>query len=190
VFLCSLKKLGSSFEKSSGQHFPYLQETWDPKWPKTNISLNGLEKLNSRYSFVDYYFSLADDVKDLFLEGRLAAIHVTHMGLCLHDFTLSPCKFKLACLSGRGCPEYAFDPSDTKQRTNLVQLVGRTKTALTQATAKAKTTDPALAESWVEDAQSTIVNAERVLSSVPAGENSLVRPFVGQPTKFQAIGNA
>ncbi len=140
--------------------------------------------------FVDYYFSLADDVKDLFLEGRLAAIHVTHMGLCLHDFTLSPCKFKLACLSGRGCPEYAFDPSDTKQRTNLVQLVGRTKTALTQATAKAKTTDPALAESWVEDAQSTIVNAERVLSSAPAGENSLVRPFVGQPTKFQAIGKA
>lgn len=140
--------------------------------------------------FVDYYFSLADDVKDLFLEGRLAAIHVTHMGLCLHDFTLSPCKFKLACLSGRGCPEYAFDPSDTKQRTNLVQLVGRTKTALTQATAKAKTTDPALAQSWVEDAQSTIVNAERVLSSAPTGENSLVRPFVGQPTKFQAIGKA
>jgi hypothetical protein len=138
--------------------------------------------------FVDYYFSLADDVKDHFLEGRLAAIHVTHMGLCLHDFTLSPCKFKLACLSGRGCPEYAFDPSDTKQRTNLVQLVGRTKTALTQATAKAKTTDPALAQSWVEDAQSTIVNAERVLSSAPAGKNSLARPFVGQPTKFQAIG--
>ncbi len=140
--------------------------------------------------FVDYYFSLADDVKDLFLEGRLAAIHVTHMGLCLHDFTLSPCKFKLACLSGTGCPEYVFDPSDTKQRTTLVQLVGRTKTALAQAKAKAKTSDPALAESWVQDAQSTIDNAERVLSSAPVGENSLVRPFVGQPTKFQAIGKA
>jgi hypothetical protein len=62
VFLCSLKKLGSSFEKSSGQHFPYLQETWDPKWPKTNISLNGLEKLNSRYSFVDFY-STADRIR-------------------------------------------------------------------------------------------------------------------------------
>jgi hypothetical protein len=140
--------------------------------------------------FVDYYFSLADDVKDLFLEGRLAAIHVTHMGLCLHDFTLSPCKYKLACLSGRGCPEYVFDPSDTKQRTTLVQLVGRTKTALDQAQAKAKTSDPALAESWVQDAQSTIDNAERVLSSVPAGGNSLMRPFVEQPTKFQPIGNA
>jgi hypothetical protein len=149
-----------------------------------------LESGELRGPFVEYYFSLADDVKDLFLEGRLAAIHVTHMGLCLHDFTLSPCKFKLACLSGRGCPEYAFDPSDTKQRTNLVQLVGRTKTALTQATAKAKTTDPALAKSWVEDAQSTIANAERVLSSAPAGENLLVRPFVGQLTKFQAIGKA
>src|SRR5260370_30969318 len=112
------------------------------------------------------------------------------MGLCLHDFTLSPCKFKLACLSGTGCPEYVFDPSDTKQRTTLVQLVGRTKTALAQAKAKAKTSDPALAESWVQDAQSTIDNPERVLTSAPAGGTSRVRPFLGQPTKFQQLGQS
>jgi hypothetical protein len=143
-----------------------------------------------RGPFVDYYFSLADDVKDLFLEGRLAAIHVTHMGLCLHDFTLSPCKFKLACLSGKGCAEYVFDPSDTKQRTNLVQLVGRTKTALAQATARAVTSNPALAESWVQDAQSTIDNAERILSRAHAEKDSLVLPFVEQPTKYQAMGKS
>jgi hypothetical protein len=138
--------------------------------------------------FIDYYFSLADDVKDLFLEGRLAAIHVTHMGLCLHDFTLSPCPNKLACLSGKGCPEYVFDPSDPKQRTNLVQLVGRTKTALDQARAKAKTPGPHLAESWVQDAQSTIDNAEKILSSVTTDGTSALRPFVGQRTKFIPIG--
>jgi hypothetical protein len=137
--------------------------------------------------FIDYYFSLADDVKDLFLEGRLAAIHVTHMGLCLHDFSLAPCPNKLACLSGNGCPEYVFDPSDSSQRANLVQLVGRTKTALDQAKAKIETPGLHLAESWVQDAQTTVDNAERILSNVTTNGTSMVRPFVRQRTKFIPI---
>jgi excisionase family DNA binding protein len=140
--------------------------------------------------FVDFYFSLADDVKDFFLEGRLAAIHVTHMGLCLHDFTLWPCPKKLACLSGQGCPDYVFDPSDPKQRINLVQLSRRTSTALEQAEAKAKSAGLHYAQSWVEDARNTRDNIERILSSAPVESTSLVRPFAGQPTKFEPIGRS
>jgi hypothetical protein len=155
------------------------------EWVRHKIESNELQG-----PFIDYYFSLADEVKDLFLEGRLAAIHVTHMGLCLHDFTLAPCPNKLACLSGNGCPEYVFDPSDSSQRANLVQLVGRTKTALDQAKAKVETPGLHLAESWVQDAQTTVDNAERILSNVTTNGTSMVRPFVGQRTKFIPISRA
>ena len=138
--------------------------------------------------FVDYYFSLADDLKDFFLDGRLGAIHVTHLGLCLHEFSVRPCPKKLACLSGKGCPEYVFDSSDAKQRTNLVQLMRRTTSALEQAEAKANTPGPHFAESWVEDLRNTRDNVEKTLSSAPTGGTTLVRPFVDQPTKFQPLG--
>jgi integrase len=140
--------------------------------------------------FVDYYFSLADDIKESFLEGRLTAIHVTHMGLCVHDFTLCPCPYKLACLSGKGCHEYVFDSSDAAQRANLVQLTSRTSMALEQAEAKAATEGLHSAQSWVTEARETLSNVERILSSEPAGETSLLRPFVREATKFRPISQA
>lgn len=140
--------------------------------------------------FVDYYFSLADDVRDFFLEGRLVAVHVTHMGLCLHEFTVRPCPKKLACLSGKGCPEYVFDSSDAKQRASLVQIIGRTSSALEQAEAKADTPGMHFAASWVEDLRNTRGNAEKILSSAPVEGTSLVRPFAGHPTKFRPIGES
>jgi len=161
--------------------FTYIHMTSTERieWVKHKLESDELQG-----PFIDYYFSLADDVKDFFLEGRLAAVHVTHMGLCLHDFTLAPCPNKLACLSGNGCPEYVFDPSDSIQRTNLVQLVGRTKTVLDQAKAKSETPGLHLAASWVQDAKSTIENAEKILSSIPKSNSSITRPFVGQRPKF------
>jgi hypothetical protein len=39
-----------------------------------------------RGQIADMYFSLKEDVRDLFLEGQLQAVHVTPLGLCVHDF--------------------------------------------------------------------------------------------------------
>lgn len=54
VFLCCLNKLAKSPSESMGGYFPYFQETWHPTWPSTSISLNRVEKLGSRISWVDF----------------------------------------------------------------------------------------------------------------------------------------
>ncbi len=39
----------------------------------------------------EMYFSLREDVRNVFLEGQLQAVHVTPLGLWVHDFKLTPC---------------------------------------------------------------------------------------------------
>jgi hypothetical protein len=46
----------------------------------------------------DMYFSLKDDVRDVLLEDQLQAVHVTPLGLCVHDFKVTPCPKFLNCV--------------------------------------------------------------------------------------------
>jgi hypothetical protein len=45
-----------------------------------------LESGRTKGRIADLYFNLQDDVRDAFLEGQLHAVHVTPLGLCVHDF--------------------------------------------------------------------------------------------------------
>jgi len=49
----------------------------------------------------EMYFSLKEDVRDVFLENQLQAVHVTPLGLCVHDFKVTPCPKFLNCESRR-----------------------------------------------------------------------------------------
>ncbi|MEX2571761.1 MAG: hypothetical protein WD737_10730 [Gemmatimonadota bacterium] len=62
--------------------------------------------------FAKVYFALHEDVRDIWLEDQLQAVHVTPLGLCIHDFTISPCPHALNCL--RGCSDYVYDSKDQK----------------------------------------------------------------------------
>jgi hypothetical protein len=37
----------------------------------------------------DMYFNLKENVRDIFLEGQLQAVHVTPLGLCVHDSAMA-----------------------------------------------------------------------------------------------------
>lgn len=74
------------------------------------------------------YFSLASDERDIFLETTVQAIHVTHLGFCVHDFNASPCPGAMNCV--KRCGSYLFDASDALQRQRLVDLQHRNERAL------------------------------------------------------------
>jgi hypothetical protein len=46
----------------------------------------------------EMYFSLKENVRDVFLENQLQAVHVTPLGLCVHDFKVMPCPKFLNCV--------------------------------------------------------------------------------------------
>ena len=79
-----------------------------------------LESGRTRGRVADMYFNLQDDVRDVFLEGQLQAVHVTPLGLCVHDFKVSPCPKLLNCV--KDCDDYLFDTANAAHRQNLVQF--------------------------------------------------------------------
>jgi hypothetical protein len=73
----------------------------------------------------DMYFNLKEDVRDIFLEGQLQADHVTPLGLCVHDFKVTPCPKFLNCV--KDCEDYVLDAANKGHINNLVQLQPRTE---------------------------------------------------------------
>ena len=84
-----------------------------------------LESGRTKGRVAEMYFNLHDDVRDAFLDGQLQAVHVTPLGLCVHDFKVSPCPKMLNCV--KDCDDYLFDTANDVHRQNLVQLRARTK---------------------------------------------------------------
>jgi len=131
------------------------------------------------------YFNLQDDVRDVFLEGQLQAVHVTPLGLCVHDFKVSPCPKLLNCV--KDCDDYLFDTANAAHRQNLVQLQERTKLTLEQAEAEKARCGVDLSENWIADAKATLAGVERILSARPGGGASIVRPHAGKASRFQSL---
>src|SRR5690606_13903064 len=113
--------------------------------------------------FAKVYFALHDDVRDIWLENQLQAVHVIPLGLCVHDFTISPCPHALNCL--RGCSDYVYDPADRRAHIQLVQLRGRTEQTLQQAKAQAARHGDDLAAQWVEDQENMLRNIDEILET-------------------------
>jgi hypothetical protein len=142
-----------------------------------------LESGRTKGRVADLYFNLQDDVRDAFLEGQLQAVHVTPIGLCVHDFKVSPCPKLLNCV--KDCDDYLFDTSNESHRQNLVQLRERTKLTLEQAEAQKVRRGIDLSENWIADAKATLAGVERILCAVPSGEVAVLRPHAGKGSHFE-----
>lgn len=142
-----------------------------------------LESGRTKGRVADFYFSLQDDVRDVFLEGQLQAVHVTPLGLCVHDFKVSPCPKLLNCV--KDCDDYLFDTANESHRQNLVQLRARTMLTLEQAQEQKARGGIDVSESWIADAKATLAGVEKILAAVPTGEAAIVRPHAGKGSRFE-----
>lgn len=133
----------------------------------------------------EMFFSLKDDVRDTFLEGQLQAVQITGLGLCVHNFNVTPCPKLLNCV--KDCEDYLLDTANQGHINNLVQLQSRTELILDQALQQRAKGDEDLSESWVADHEATLSGVKRILSAAsitsitPTG---FVRPFKGKGSKF------
>ncbi len=129
------------------------------------------------------FVQLADGERDEWLDGHVSALHVTPLGYCVHDFSVTPCPRALNCL--KECPDYLHDPNDAGQRTQLVQLQRRTSAALESM--QPEVAAGRIAPSWVDEHERTLRNVERILATPAAPDGAYVRPFADAPTVFQPL---
>lgn len=130
------------------------------------------------------YVQLADDVRDDWLEAQVQAMHVTPLGLCVHDFAATPCPKALNCL--RDCKDYLFDPSDGTKRQQLVQLQRRTTEVLDRMAPAIEA--GRVAPGWVEEHQATLRGLDAVLAVPETGQAGHVRVFPEGIRRHQPLG--
>jgi hypothetical protein len=135
----------------------------------------------------EMYFSLVDDVRDVFLEDQLQAVHVTTLGLCIHDFKISPCPKALNCV--KFCRDFLHDTTDAGQRQQLIQLEARVGLVLDQAQRQQAVGEDDLAESWVAEAEETRAGIRAILATAPQPGAPLIQPFSDRPSRFEPLEN-
>ena len=142
-----------------------------------------------RGQIAQFYVTLADDVRDVWLDGQLPSVHVTPLGICVHDYSGAPCPRFLNCLTGEGCEWYLHDASDTDQVQTLVQLKRRTETTL--ECAQRDIDAGRVATAWVVEQRTTLGNLNRILAQPAPDIRGLVRPFENGADRFRpfAQGN-
>lgn len=127
------------------------------------------------------YVQLADDVRDEWLEGQVQAMHVTPLGLCIHDFTATPCPKALNCL--KDCKDYLFDPADGTKRQQLVQLQRRTTEVLERMAPEIEA--GRIASGWIEEHRATLRGIDAVLAIPAAEHDGHVRVFPNSTSRHQ-----
>lgn len=128
----------------------------------------------------EFYHSLAPEDREEYLDGRIQAVHYTPFGVCLHDYSVSPCEFQMACL--RGCPDFLRVKGDQKQQELLIQIEGRTE-EVSASSIKLVEAGNDLAKAWVDHCEGMLagIRAARAVDEDPAVEDgSIVRPFGDQ----------
>lgn len=129
------------------------------------------------------YFRLAEDVRDEWLADQVQAMHVTPLGLCVHDFSATPCPKALNCVND--CEHYLFDPKDDGQRTQLVQLQRRTKDVLDRTRPLVEAGQ--VAPSWVEYHERTLTNVNHILDTADRAPEGMLRPFPNGTNRFAPL---
>lgn len=127
------------------------------------------------------YVQLADDVRDEWLESQVQAMHVTPLGLCIHDFTATPCPKALNCL--KDCKDYLFDPTDGAKKQHLVQLQRRTTEVLERMAPEIEA--GRIASGWIEEHRATLRGIDAVLALPQAEHNGHVRVFPKSTSRHQ-----
>lgn len=131
------------------------------------------------------YFQLAADERDVFLENVVQAIHVTHLGFCVHDFNAAPCPKALNCV--KGCGSYLHDTADKQQRNALLKLKVVNSHALNDAKRAMKESQGVLVKEWVADLKATNDGIDQILATVPSDGTTVVAPFEGKPSRFEPL---
>jgi hypothetical protein len=131
------------------------------------------------------YFSLKSDVRDVFLEGQLQAVHVTSLGLCVHNFNEGTCRYALNCV--KECGDYLLDTANKNHIGNLVQLEIRTKLTLDQAKQELAKGEGDCSEQWVSDQEQTLAGTRSILQAAREAEGSTIQPFKGKRSKFRKL---
>jgi hypothetical protein len=131
----------------------------------------------------EMYFSLKEDVRDVFLENQLQAVHVTPLGLCVHDFKVTPCPKFLNCV--KDCQDYVLDTANKGHISNLVQLHKRTELILDQARQQKTRGEEDLSENWIAEAEATLSGVQRILFAASTDPPGTVRPFKNMGSKFE-----
>ena len=142
-----------------------------------------LKRGGLRGPVVDMYFSLYGDVREAFINGQLQAVHVTPLGLCIHDFKVSPCPKFLNCVND--CEDYVLDTSNQNHINGLVLLQVRTKETLDQALQQRAAGGDEHTENWIAAGEATLRGVDRILQSANASNGNLVRPFEGKRSHFK-----
>jgi hypothetical protein len=138
-----------------------------------------------RGQIAQFYVTLADDVRDVWLDGQLPSVHVTPLGICVHDYSGAPCPRFLNCLTGEGCEWYLHDTSDAAQVQTLVQLKRRTETTL--ECAQRDIDAGRVATAWVAEQRTTLRNLNRILTQSAPETGGLVRPFKNGADRFRPV---
>jgi len=116
----------------------------------------------------DVYHALPIVERDEFLNGQIQAVHMTPLGICVHDFAIEPCPYHLNCL--RGCRHYLRTKGDERERANLVRVQEITVHALAQAREQASSERPALADAWVRHHEDTLQGIAAALAVDELGQ--------------------
>ncbi len=133
-----------------------------------------------------FYFGLPHAQRDSYLDGEIQAVHVTPLGLCLHDFAVTPCPYHLNCI--RGCSDYLRTKRSESERWHLVQIQKATEDALSSAKKFSGRGDARIAEPWIRHCEETLEGVKKALAiddepSTFAGD--LVRASPDQPSRFE-----
>jgi hypothetical protein len=131
------------------------------------------------------YFNLKSDVRDEFLEGQLQAIHVTSLGLCVHDWNKGTCRYALNCV--KECGDYLLDTANKDHISKLVQLEARTKLTLDQARQQCASGEGECSEQWVAHHEQTLAGTQSILQAAKEAKASIIQPFKGKKSKFRKL---
>jgi hypothetical protein len=165
----------------------YLHSTVEERLDWVKSAIRGGEVVGP---MARIYFALPEGERDTFLEGQIQAVHITPMGICIHDFAIEPCPYHLNCV--RGCSEYLRTKGNQKERLHLIQVQRRTEQALCIAQQRAAEGNNETAQAWVSNYAETLAGVKAALavdddSSVEEG--TIVRPFQGQSSRFRPLPN-
>jgi hypothetical protein len=131
----------------------------------------------------DLYEALVAVVEDAddFINSQIGHVHVTDMGLCVHDFGASPCPYNVQCL--RGCEDYVVDTRDEYHLSVIRQFIDRTQSILEREMRMAEEEGWQVSRQWVESNEESIENGRKILEAASENEG-VVQPFSGQGSNF------
>ena len=136
------------------------------------------------------YFELPKASRAPYLDGEVHAVHFTALGVCLHDFAVTPCPYHLNCV--RGCADYLRIKGSESERRRLIQIQQATEQAPLAAKAFATDSDGSVAEPWIRHCEETLEGVRAALAvdgEIGSAEVGVSQPFHGQPSKFQRVSD-